>query len=72
MLVRHALPADGGDVLPTSDVGLGETGREQAGVLAGRLAPREPTGLYSSSMPRALETMRPLADLVGIEPEVVA
>jgi broad specificity phosphatase PhoE len=72
VLVRHALPADGGLVLPTSEVGLGEAGREQAALLAGRLASTGPDALYSSSMPRALETIRPLADLVGLEPQVVA
>jgi len=72
VLVRHALPADGGLVLPRSDVGLGVAGREQAALLAGRLASTGPEALYSSPMPRALATARPLADRVGLEPKVVS
>jgi ribonuclease H / adenosylcobalamin/alpha-ribazole phosphatase len=71
VFVRHALPADGGVVLPLPDVGLGETGREQAALLAARLASTGLDALYASSMPRALETARPLADLAGLEPQVV-
>jgi alpha-ribazole phosphatase len=72
VLVRHALPADGGLVLPTAEVGLGEAGHEQARLLAPRLAAVRPTALYSSPRPRAVQTARPVADLLGIEPEIVA
>jgi broad specificity phosphatase PhoE len=71
VLVRHAQPADGGVVLPLDEVGLGETGREQAALLARSLEAADPEALYSSPMPRALETVRPLAELFAIEPEIV-
>jgi broad specificity phosphatase PhoE len=71
VLVRHALPADGGLVLPASDVGLGEQGTEQARLLAASLAAASPTALYSSPRPRAVETARPLAELTGLEPVLV-
>jgi broad specificity phosphatase PhoE len=71
VLVRHAVPADGGVVLPTAEVELGETGREQARLLAERLAPAPPTALYSSPRPRAVQTARPLADRLGVELEIV-
>ena len=72
VLVRHALPADGGLVLPIAEVGLGETGHEQARLLAPRVAAVHPTALYSSPRPRAVQTARPIADLIGIEPVIVA
>jgi alpha-ribazole phosphatase/probable phosphoglycerate mutase len=72
VLVRHALPADGGLVLPVAEVGLGEAGHEQARLLASRVAAVQPTALYSSPRPRAVQTARPIADLIGIEPEIVA
>jgi len=71
VLVRHAQPADGGVVLPDDEVGLGDTGRQQAALLARNLETAEPEALYSSPMPRALETVRPLAELFAIEPELV-
>jgi broad specificity phosphatase PhoE len=71
VLVRHALPADSGLVLPTPEIGLGDEGRAQARRLAERLGAAGPTAIYSSPRARAVETARPLADLTGIEPEVV-
>ena len=53
-----------------SDVGLNETGREQAAAAADALA-REPiTAVYSSPLSRAIDTARPIAERHGIEPIV--
>jgi len=71
VLVRHAVPADDGLVLPMPDVELGVRGREQAQLLAERLAPSRPAALYSSPRPRAVQTAQPLADVLVIEPVIV-
>jgi 2,3-bisphosphoglycerate-dependent phosphoglycerate mutase len=71
LLIRHAETAapdrfHGAE----SDVGLGERGRRQAEAVAGVLARREPSAIYSSCMRRALETAEPIARACGRPVEV--
>jgi broad specificity phosphatase PhoE len=60
----------GGRVQGHSDVPLSSRGREQAEELAGRLATWPIGVIYSSDLRRALDTARPLADRLGLEPVV--
>lgn len=71
VLVRHAQPHGGNLVLPTLDVELDRTGREQAEALAGSLAALGPAAVYSSPLARAVQTARPPATQLGLEPEIV-
>ncbi|MBI4258970.1 MAG: histidine phosphatase family protein [Actinobacteria bacterium] len=53
------------------DPPLGPAGREQAGQLAARLQLMDPpAGLYSSPFRRCLETARPYARAIGVDPVV--
>ena len=68
LLIRHALPVrDEPDDGSAADPGLSDVGREQAQRLAEWLAPEGIDELWSSSMRRAIETARPLAELTGLE-----
>ena len=71
LLIRHGRSAD---VVPGSpesaDPPLHEVGREQAAALAGRLAPLDLHGVYSSHLRRAVETAAPLAEQRGLEVEI--
>ncbi len=53
-----------------TDVPLSARGREQAAELAARLADWPIGAIFSSDLRRALETARPLADRLGLEPVV--
>ena len=59
-----------GRVQGNADVPLSERGREQAEELATRLAGWPIGAVYSSDLQRALDTARPLADRLGLEPVV--
>lgn len=84
LLIRHGLPLriDGADASGPADPGLSPDGWSQAEALAqwlrlpagaGMLTGREPRlvdAVYASSMQRARETARPLADALDLEVEV--
>lgn len=72
VLLRHARSTanTAGILAGWSDgVRLDETGREQAGEVADRLAHLPLVRVVSSPLPRCLETVDPLADRLGIEVE---
>jgi broad specificity phosphatase PhoE len=72
ILVRHGLAAGHGErVIGSLNVRLLEDGAAQAERLAGRLAPERVAAVYSSPLARALDTARPLAERLGLEPVVV-
>jgi probable phosphoglycerate mutase len=74
-LIRHGRSDEGSDDMtstprgPQWDPPLDATGREQAGLLARRLATMEPvpTVVVCSTMRRTRETVAPFADLAGVE-----
>ena len=62
-LVRHA------EKLPSAaDVGLSRRGREEAELLAERIARKRPTALHSSPLVRARETADAIARATGLQP----
>ena len=67
MLVRHAEKG----VLPPSDPELTEEGGRRARALARRLSDADIRHVITSPFTRTIETARPLADSLGIEPEVI-
>ena len=67
VLVRHADPAAGG-----ADPGLSPAGSHRAGVLAKILADSGITAIFTSELRRTKETAKPLANLLGIVPVVIA
>jgi broad specificity phosphatase PhoE len=72
VLVRHARPVDAGvRVFGSLDVLLGADGVAQAERLIERLAGEAATAIYSSPLVRALDTARPLARKLGLEPVIV-
>jgi len=70
LLVRHGQTPTTGKVLPgrAPDLHLAETGREQAKMVAERLAPLPVTALYCSPLERTLETAAPIADTFSLVP----
>lgn len=52
-----------------SDVGLNEVGHEQARRAAARLRDRKIAAIYSSPLPRALETAKPIAEFHNLQVE---
>src|SRR3990172_9036971 len=52
-------------------VGLSERGRRQAAALASAIAPLRPVAIYSSPLPRALETARAIGQPLGLKPSPV-
>lgn len=70
ILVRHALPVRHLATDGAADPELSEEGRAQAEHLAAWLADESIAAVYSSPMRRALETTRPLATTLGIEPTI--
>ena len=62
-LVRHGLPEIDG----STDPGLSDVGRAQAAAVADFLAAERPSGLFSSHLRRARETVAPLAERLGLE-----
>lgn len=73
VLVRHALPVriDATPDGEPADPGLSDRGHEQAARLVAALAGDEVTALGTSPARRARETAVPLAQALGLEPEVV-
>jgi probable phosphoglycerate mutase len=72
ILVRHALPQRVENVDGVADPGLQPLGHEQARRMAEWLAHEDIHHIAVSPKRRAIETAAPLAELTGIEPEVVA
>lgn len=68
LIVRHAQAA--GNVehrfIGQSDVPLDSLGRRQAQALAARLAPIPISGIISSDLARAVDTMTPIAEHLGV------
>lgn len=67
LLLRHAMTSapeyfHGSE----SDVGLGETGRQQALAAAEAIRALRPHAVIASTMRRAIETARPIADACGL------
>ncbi|MFP3915854.1 MAG: histidine phosphatase family protein [Actinomycetota bacterium] len=70
-LVRHAEPAYVVDGISYSDPPLTERGRQQAVLLAKRIAQWDMDEVWVSSMVRARQTAEPVAEACGVEPEVM-
>lgn len=71
LVVRHGR-AEGNTVhrlIGQSDTALDELGRRQATLLADRLEKSGVDRIVSSDLSRALDTVRPLAERIGVEPE---
>jgi 2,3-bisphosphoglycerate-dependent phosphoglycerate mutase len=71
ILVRHALPERVENVDGVADPGLQPLGHEQARRLGAWLAHEDIHHIAVSPKRRAVETAAPLAELVGLEPEVI-
>jgi broad specificity phosphatase PhoE len=69
-LVRHAERAAASGRVP-SDTGLSEIGRGRAHRLAEALKDAKITAIYTTEYKRTQETAAPLAQLLGIQPEVI-
>lgn len=70
-LIRHAEPAYVVDGIAWTDPSLTDRGRRQARLLAERASDWEVDEIWVSSMVRAQETVGPLADVTGVEPETM-
>jgi probable phosphoglycerate mutase len=72
LIVRHALNDWVGDKLAgwTPDVRLNDKGRAQAEALAGRLAGKPITAIYSSPLERAVETAQIIASPHNLEVQI--
>jgi phosphohistidine phosphatase SixA len=69
-LVRHAARAAISGHVP-SDTGLSEVGRARAEALTQTLKDAQITAIYTSEYKRTKETAAPLAQSLGIPPEVI-
>jgi broad specificity phosphatase PhoE len=70
ILVRHARPEHIEHAAGPADPPLTAVGHRQARAMAGWLASEPLDALYVSPMARALQTVEPLARLIGMEAEV--
>lgn len=70
LLVRHALPMTVLRAEGPADPGLTPEGHRQAADLAAHLAVRRVDAVVTSPLRRAVETVRPVADALGLTPEV--
>jgi probable phosphoglycerate mutase len=71
LLIRHALPIRIEGAEGAADPPLAELGRRQAEALAEHLVDEGVDVLVTSPMRRALETAAPVAERLGLEPQVV-
>ena len=73
LLLRHAVTEHTGSRLSgwLPGLHLSEAGREQAGALAGRLAPVPLDAIYTSPLERCQETAAPLAEAKGLKVETL-
>lgn len=70
-LVRHAEPAYVVDGISWTDPPLTDRGREQAVLLAKRVAEWNIDEIWVSTMVRARQTAEPVAEAAGVEPQVM-
>jgi broad specificity phosphatase PhoE len=72
ILVRHGETESNRErlALGREDVPLNERGRRQAAALTASLAGVPATAIYASPLRRAVETVRPLAEVLGLEVQV--
>lgn len=70
-LIRHAEPAYVVDGVAWTDPSLTERGRRQARLVGERVARWNVDEIWVSSMVRAQETAEPIAELAGLEPQVM-
>lgn len=72
ILVRHGETESNRErlALGREDVPLNERGRRQAAALTASLAGVPATAIYASPLRRAVETARPLAEVLGLEVQV--
>ena len=70
LLVRHALPMTILRAEGPADPGLAPAGQQQAVELAAHLAAQRIDVLVTSPLRRALETVRPVAESMGLTPKV--
>lgn len=70
-LIRHAEPAYVVDGVSWSDPPLTSRGRDQARLLAERIAAWDIDELWVSTMVRARQTAEPITDVTGVTPEVM-
>lgn len=70
VLVRHAQPDWEPDGRAVDDPGLTPLGHDQAKLAAEALAGRSFDAFYASPLQRTEETARPIADALGMEPQV--
>jgi probable phosphoglycerate mutase len=70
ILVRHGLPVRIDDAGGPADPELSDEGRSQAVRLADWLSRDPLDAVFVSPMRRAIETARPLADAIGVDPVV--
>jgi broad specificity phosphatase PhoE len=77
ILVRHAERADGGAAAPGAmttgnDPELSEAGKARAQKIAAMLADAGVVAIYTTEYRRTKDTAAPLAEKIGVKPEVVA
>jgi broad specificity phosphatase PhoE len=70
-LIRHAEPAYVVDGVAWTDPSLTERGLRQARLVGERVARWNVDEIWVSSMVRARETAEPIAELAGLEPQVM-
>ena len=70
LVIRHGLPVRVDDAGGPADPELSEEGHRQARLVAGFLADEGITAVYTSPMRRAVETAAPLAEALGMDPQV--
>jgi broad specificity phosphatase PhoE len=72
LVVRHGQTEwnIAGRIQGSTDIDLDATGRAQASEAAPELAAYEPARIISSDLRRAVDTARPIADIVGVEIEL--
>lgn len=66
LLVRHSVP-ELDPAVPAEEWRLSDDGRQRCGPLAERLRAHEPTGIVSSTEPKARETAELVAGELGLE-----
>ena len=70
VLIRHGQPAWDNDGRSVDDPGLTDLGHRQAAAVAARLAGTRVDRLLVSPLVRARQTAAPIAEAVGLDPEV--